>query len=58
MIHGLIYPLTVASKSLSQPRQSAALRVLAEIRKASDTLVEQVCVAIPLMSASYALPSH
>ena len=39
---GLIYPLTVASKSLSEPRQSAALRVLMEVRRQNDHLVEQV----------------
>jgi len=38
---GLIYPLTVASKSMSEPRQSAALRVLQEMRRQCDHLVEQ-----------------
>jgi len=38
---GLIYPLTVASKSMWEPRQSAALRVLQEMRRQCDHLVEQ-----------------
>ena len=38
---GLVYPLTVASKSMSEPRQSAALRVLQEMRRQCDQLVEQ-----------------
>jgi len=41
---GLIYPLTVAAKSHSQPRQSAALRVLSEMRKQCDNLVEQAAL--------------
>ena len=41
---GLIYPLTVASKSLSEPRQSAALRVLQEMRRQGDRLVEQAAL--------------
>ena len=41
---GLIYPLTVASKSLLLPRRTAALRVLTEVRKANDTLVEQAAL--------------
>ena len=41
---GLVYPLTVASKSLSQPRQSAAQRVLSEMRRQSDQLVEQAAL--------------
>ncbi|KAL1495778.1 hypothetical protein AB1Y20_016640 [Prymnesium parvum] len=41
---GLIYPLTVAAKSHSQPRQSAALRVLSEMRKQCDKLVEQAAL--------------
>ena len=38
---GLIYPLTVASKSLSEARRGAALAVLGKIRTRCDTLVEQ-----------------
>ena len=41
-LQGLIYPLTVASKSLLVPRKSAALRLLDEVRKVNDVLVEQV----------------
>jgi FKBP12-rapamycin complex-associated protein len=41
---GLIYPLTVASKSQSQPRKTAALRVLQEMRKQCDRLVEQAAL--------------
>ena len=50
---GLIYPLTVASKSLSQPRQSAAQRVLSEMRRQSDQLVEQAAlVSVELIRTS------
>jgi len=50
---GLIYPLTVAAKSHSQPRQSAALRVLSEMRKQCDNLVEQAAlVSIELIRTS------
>lgn len=38
---GLIYPLTVAARSHSQPRQSAAIRVLNEMKKVCVHLVEQ-----------------
>ena len=38
---GLIYPLTVASKSDSEARRGAALAVLGKIRTRCDTLVEQ-----------------
>ena len=50
---GLIYPLTVASKSLSQPRSSAARAVLAQMRKQSDQLVEQAAlVSVELIRTS------
>ena len=50
---GLIYPLTVASKSLSEPRQSAALRVLQEMRLQCDQLVEQASlVSVELIRTS------
>ena len=41
---GLIYPLTVASKSQSEARRGAALSVLAQIRTRCDTLVEQAAL--------------
>ena len=41
---GLIYPLSVASKSHSQPRSSAAQSVLGEMRHQSDSLVEQAAL--------------
>lgn len=37
----LVYPLTVASKSQSQSRYTAAISILKSIRKHSDSLVEQ-----------------
>ena len=50
---GLIYPLTVASKSLSEARQSAALRVLQEMRRQGDRLVEQAAlVSVELIRTS------
>ena len=50
---GLIYPLTVASKSLSQPRSSAAQSVLGEMRHQSDSLVEQAAlVSVELIRTS------
>ena len=50
---GLVYPLTVAAKSQSQLRQSAALRVLSEMRKQCDHLVEQASlVSIELIRTS------
>lgn len=50
---GLIYPLTVAARSHSQPRQSAALRVLCEMRKLCDNMVEQAAlVSIELIRTS------
>ena len=48
---GLIYPLTVASKSQSAPRKGAAMRVLAEMRKRCDTLVEQAAVVAAAVAA-------
>jgi len=50
---GLIYPLTVASKSLSQPQQSAAMRVLSEMRRQCEHLVEQAAlVSVELIRTS------
>jgi FKBP12-rapamycin complex-associated protein len=50
---GLVYPLTVASKSQSMPRQRAAQRVLAEMRKQCDRLVEQAAlVSVELIRTS------
>ena len=51
---GLIYPLTVASKSQSAPRKGAAMRVLAEMRKRCDTLVEQAAVVVAAVAAAAA----
>lgn len=40
----LIYPLTVASKSTSQARQSAAQSILDQMKDHSAVIVNQVCV--------------
>ena len=57
---GLIYPLTVAAKSLSAPRKAAAERVLGELRKQCDTLVEQASLTqvshLPWRPPCHALP--
>ena len=51
---GLIYPLTVASKSDSEVRRGAALAVLGKIRTRCDTLVEQAAST----HHGYTAPTH
>ena len=46
----LIYPLTVASKSSSKSRRSAALAIMDRMREHSHTIVSQVIKILPRRS--------